>query len=407
MAAKFDVERVRKDFPILQRKINGKQVIYLDSAATAQKPQAVIDTISNFYKNNNANVHRGLHTLSEESTNLYEGARKKIAKFINADYKETIFTRNASEGINLVAKSFVAPRVKKGDTILITEMEHHSNIVPWQMLVEEKGVKVEYIPFTDEGVLDMKKAKELIAKKPVFFSLVHISNVLGTVNPVRELVELAHRYNVPVLIDGAQSVPHRRVDVKELDCDFLVFSSHKMCGPSGIGVLYGKKEILEKMKPFLGGGDMIKEVSYKEFSTNDLPWKFEAGTPNIEGAVGLGAAVDYLESIGMENIENHVKEITRYALEKLSKVKNVKIIGPKDRAGVIAFNLGDMHSHDVTTILDEDGIATRAGHHCAQPLVEKLGLASAARASFYLYTKKEDIDELVRSLERARKVFKL
>ncbi len=398
---------VRKDFPILKRKINGKQLIYLDSAATSQRPLAVINAVNEFYKNSNANIHRGLHSLSEEATELYENARKKISSFINASEKETIFVRNATEGINLVARVFVAPKVKKNEVILLTEMEHHSNIVPWQLLAKAKGVKLKFIPITKEGTLDLKKAKEMLKEKPAFFSLTHVSNVLGTINPIKELIKEAHKNNVPVLIDAAQSVPHRKIDVRELECDFLVFSGHKMCGPSGIGVLFGKRELLEKMDPFLGGGDMIKEVSFQESSWNDLPWKFEAGTPNIEGAIGLGAAVDYLSKLGMENVERHLKKITDYAFKKVSKVKGVKVYGPKERASLIAFNLGDIHSHDLTTILDEEGVEIRSGHHCAEPLINKLNVASVARMSFYVYTTKEDIDKAIKALEKARKLFKL
>lgn len=410
MASKFDVSRVRKDFPILKRKVNGKDLVYLDSAATAQRPVPVIKAVESFCRESNANVHRGLHALSEEATLRYEGARKKVADFIDASSKEIIFVRNATEGINLVARSFVAPKLKKGDVVLLTEMEHHSNIVPWQLLAKAKGAVLRFVPVTKEGLLDMKAAEVLLGQKPVFFSFVHVSNVLGTVNPAERLIALAHRYGVPVLVDACQSVPHRKVDVKVLGCEFLVFSGHKMCAPSGIGVLYGKKELLEGMPPFLGGGEMVKEVSYQDASWNDLPWKFEAGTPNMEGAVGLGAAVDYLSGIGIDSVEKHVQGITAYALKRLSKVKGVEVYGPKDvklRGGVIAFNLGDVHSHDVATVLDGEGIAVRAGHHCAQPLVERLGLASAARMSFYVYTTKEEVDRAIRALEKARKVFRL
>ena len=347
--------RIRKDFPIFKRKVHGKPLTYLDSGASSEKPLIVIKTIEEFYKQHNANVHRGLHTLSDEATTLYEDARKRIAMFINADSKETIFVRNATEGINLVARSFVASRVKKGDVILLTEMEHHANIIPWHMLSQAKGVKLQFIPVTKEGILDLKKAEELLSKRPAFFSFTSISNVLGTINPVKELIKLAHNYHIPVLVDACQSVPHQATDVKALDCDFLVFSSHKMCGPSGIGILYGKKKYLESMTPFLGGGDMIKDVSYSGFTPNDLPWKFEAGTPNIEGAVGLGAAVDYLSKIGMEEIEQHIQTITAYALSLLKKIKKLVIYGPtnsKLRGGLISFNLGDIHSHDLTTILN-------------------------------------------------------
>ncbi|MFA4886916.1 MAG: cysteine desulfurase [Candidatus Nanoarchaeia archaeon] len=401
---------IRKDFPILKRKIHNKQLVYLDSAASSEKPLIVIKTIEEFYKQHYANVHRGLHTLSDEATTLYEDARKRIAMFINADVKETIFVRNATEGINLVARSFVASRVKKGDVILLTEMEHHANIVPWHMLSQAKGVKLQFIPVTKEGILDLKKAETYLSKKPAFFSFTSISNVLGTINPAKELIKLAHKYHVPVLVDACQSVPHRTTDVKDLDCDFLVFSSHKMCGPSGIGILYGKKHHLESMTPFLGGGDMIKDVRYSGFTPNDLPWKFEAGTPNIEGAVGLGAAVDYLSKVGMNEIEEHIHTITSYALTHLKKIKKLVIYGPSNsklRGGLISFNLGDIHSHDLTTILDEEGVAIRSGHHCAQPIVDKLNVPSVARMSFYLYTTKQDIDRAIKALHKAKRIFKL
>ncbi len=401
---------VKKDFPILNQKINGKQLVFLDSASTSQKPVVVINSIKQYYEEYNSNVHRGLYKISAIATQRYEESRKKVANFINSYPKEIIFVRNATEGINLVASSFGRKIVNKNDTVLLTEMEHHSNLVPWQLLVKGKNAKLEFIPITEDGLLDLKKGFELLRKKPKILAITHVSNVLGTINPIKEIIKEAHKHGVIVLVDAAQSVPHMKIDVKDLDCDFLVFSGHKMCGPTGIGVLYGKKELLEEMEPIFGGGDMIKEVKYTSATWNELPWKFEAGTPNIAGAIGLGAAIDYLNSIGIDNIHNYEKFLTKYALEKLSKVKDVKIYGPRDinvRNGVISFNLADIHAHDLTTVLDEEDIAIRSGHHCAMPLIEKLGIIAAARISFYLYNTCEDVDRLIDALEKARKVFKL
>ncbi len=404
----MDAAKVREDFPILKRKVHGKPLVYLDSAATSQKPLFVIDSLAHFYKNSNANIHRGLHTLSQEATALHDEAREKVRMFIHAKLKEEIvLTRNATEAINLVAYSF-GKTLNEGDVILLTEMEHHSNLVPWLALAQEKKVGVKYIPLKEDFSLDLKEAERLLKEKPKMLALTHVSNVLGTINPVKELIEVAHRNHTLVLVDACQSVPHMPVDVQDLDADFLVFSGHKMLAPTGIGVLYGKKSILEKMSPFLFGGDMIKEVSYGGASWNDLPYKFEAGTPDIAGAIGLGAAIDYLMEIGMENVRKHEQEIVKYALERLSRVKGLKMYGPlKDRAGLIAFNLADIHPHDLDTVLDEEGVAIRSGHHCAMPLHDKLGIPASARASFYVYTTKQDIDNLVAALERARKVFKL
>mgnify|MGYP001568082158 CR=1 FL=1 len=401
---------VKKDFPILNQKINGKQLVFLDSASTSQKPVVVINSIKQYYEEYNSNVHRGLYKISAIATQRYEESRKKVANFINSYPKEIIFVRNATEGINLVASSFGRKIVNKNDTVLLTEMEHHSNLVPWQLLVKGKNAKLEFIPITEDGLLDLKKGFELLRKKPKILAITHVSNVLGTINPIKEIIKEAHKHGVIVLVDAAQSVPHMKIDVKDLDCDFLVFSGHKMCGPTGIGVLYGKKELLEEMEPIFGGGDMIKEVQYRNATWNELPWKFEAGNPNIAGAIGLGAAIDYLNSIGIDNIHNYEKFLTKYALEKLSKVKDVKIYGPRDinvRNGVISFNLADIHAHDLTTVLDEEDIAIRSGHHCAMPLIEKLGIIAAARISFYLYNTCEDVDRLIDALEKARKVFKL
>ncbi|MBI5391997.1 cysteine desulfurase [Candidatus Woesearchaeota archaeon] len=399
---------VRKDFPILKRKVHEKKLIYLDSAATSQKPIQVINTITDFYKNYNTNIHRALHTLSDEATTLYETARKKIASFINANPEEIIFTKNATEGLNLLAFTFGKDRVKENDIILVTEMEHHSNLVPWQQLAKQQKAKLSFIPVTAEGKLDLETAENLLKQKPKLFAFTHVSNVLGTINPAKQLIELAKKYNVPTILDASQSVPHMPVDVRDLDCDFLVFSGHKMLGPTGIGVLYGKKQHLQNMNPFLTGGDMIKEVSYTETSWNDLPWKFEAGTPPIAEVIGLGAAVDYLQKIGMKSIQDHEQELTAYALEQLQKIKQVKIYGSQqEQIGVIAFNLADIHAHDLATVVDEEGIAIRSGHHCAQPLVEKLGVPATARMSFYIYTTKKDIDKAIKAIKKAKKVFKL
>ena len=403
----LDVKKIRKDFPIFKQKINGKRLVYLDSAASTQKPLQVINAVKEHYETANANIHRGLHTLSDSATKKYEDSRKKVATFIGAKNKEIIFVRNATEAINLVAYTYGRKIVEKGDIIVTTEMEHHSNLIPWQILAKEKGAKLEYIPLTKNLELDLKAAKELLNKKPKILAITHVSNVLGTINPIKEIIKIAHDSDTKVLVDAAQSVPHIWVNVKYLDADFLVFSGHKMLGPSGIGVLYAKEELLNEMKPFLYGGDMIKEVDYNDASWNDLPYKFEAGTPNIEGAIGLGTAVDYLQKIGIDNIKNHTKEIVDYALTKLRGIKNVKLYGPKNRVGVIAFNLGDIHSHDIATVLDQYGVAVRSGHMCAQPLVEKYCDGAIVRASFYLYNTKDDVDALVTALEKARRTFKL
>ncbi len=397
-------ESIRKDFPILRRKIYGKQIAYLDNAATSQKPKQVIESVKNYYEQNNANVHRSIHTLSEEATELYEGAHKKIGKFINAELEEVIFTKNTTESINMVAYSFLKG-LRKGDKIVLTEMEHHSNIVPWQQLAIEKGVNVEFVVIGKRGELDeIDAAKKL--KKAKLFAFTHVSNVLGTVNNAALLTKIAHENGAVVLLDAAQSVPHMKFDAKKIDCDFAAFSGHKMLGPSGIGVLYGKKELLRKMNPFLFGGDMIREVTLEKSTWNELPWKFEAGTPNIEGGIGLGAAVDYLNKTGMDNIMAHEKMLADYAVKQLSGIKNLEIYGPKQRAGIISFNIKGIHAHDLASILDRDGICIRAGHHCCMPLMSKLKISGAARASFYLYNTKEEIDRLIAGIERVKKVMK-
>ncbi|HNB37554.1 MAG TPA: cysteine desulfurase [Anaerolineales bacterium] len=403
------VNEIRKDFPILQRETrDGVRVVYLDSTATSQKPTQVIEAMNDYYRRSNANIHRGVHTLAEEATSLYEGAREKVATFINAaSPREVIYTRNTTESINLVAYSWARANLKAGDLVILTEMEHHSNLVPWHMLQAERGIELEFIPVTEDGLLDLDVYKSLLNRTPKLVSFTHMSNVLGTINPAGEIIKLAHAAGALVLVDGAQSVPHLSVDVQALDADFYAFSAHKMCGPTGIGILYGKSALLEAMPPFLGGGDMIKEVKLRSFRANTLPHKFEAGTPAIAEAVGLGAAVDYLVGIGMDKIAAHEHEITEYALERLEEVPGVKLFGPSadKKGGVAAFTLQGVHPHDVAQILDQDGIAVRAGHHCAQPLHEKFGIPATSRASFYLYSTKEEVDLLVKGLYKVKEMF--
>lgn len=408
----LDVEKIRADFPILATEAYpGVPVVFLDSAASSQKPTAVIEAMNEYYRTYNANVHRGIYRFSEAATNAYEGARVRVAQFINApDPHQVIFVRNATEGFNLVAYSWGWSNIQPGDEILLTEMEHHANLVPWQLLAQAKGAVIRYVPFLEDGTLDLSDLSNLLTERTKLFSFTAVSNVFGTINPVKELVEAAHAVGAVTMVDAAQSVPHMAVDVQALDCDFLAFSSHKMCGPTGIGVLYGKQALLEAMPPFMGGGDMIRRVTLEKTTWNDLPWKFEAGTPAIAEGVGLGVAVEYLTAIGMENVHAHEQFITNYALEALSEVKDLKVLGPSSvaqKAGVAAFTLGNIHPHDVAELLDKDGIAVRAGHHCAMPLHHKLGVAATARASFYLYTTTEEIDKLVKSLNHVRQVFRL
>jgi cysteine desulfurase/selenocysteine lyase len=405
----INVARIREDFPVLKRQVNDKPLVYFDNAATSQKPEVVIDAIETYYREYNANIHRGIHKLAEEATLAYEEAREKVAKFVNAKRTgEIIFTRNATEAINLVAYSWGRANIGKGDKIVLTIMEHHSNIVPWQLLAQEKGAKVEFVKIDETGELRQDEVHELIDEKTKIVCVTHASNVLGTVNPVKEIGRLAHRYGAMLLIDAAQSVPHMTVDVGDIDCDFAAFSGHKMLGPTGIGVLYGKSEQLQNMPPFLGGGEMIREVHISGASWKDPPYKYEAGTPNISGAIGLGAAVDYLRRIGMRNVHDYEKEITSYALKRMAQVEGVVIYGPMDvahRIGVISFNLGDIHAHDLASILDEEGIAIRSGHNCAQPLMEFLQIPATSRASFYIYNTKEEVDVFINALEKARKLF--
>ncbi|MBP7692644.1 MAG: cysteine desulfurase [Anaerolineales bacterium] len=399
----------RADFPILRREVRpGVPLVYLDSTATAQKPAAVLAAMDHYYRHANANVHRGIHTLAEEATALYEAGRDRVQKFINArSRKEIIFTRNASESLNLVAQTWGRRTLTSKDVIVLTEMEHHSNLVPWQMLAAETGARLEFIRVTDEGELDLEQYAELLRLEPKLVSLTHMSNVLGTINPVTEIARQAHAAGALVLVDGAQSVPHFAVDVQTLGADFLAFSSHKMCGPTGIGVLWGRQDLLEAMPPFMGGGDMIKRVYLREFKTADLPYKFEAGTPAIAEAVGLGAAVEYLESVGLDAIAAHEREIIAYALDRLEEVPGVKVYGPpaEKKGGVAAFTLDGVHPHDVAQVLDREGLAVRAGHHCAMPLHDRFDLPATTRASFYLYNTTAEVDKLVEGLYKVKKLF--
>src|SRR3989454_39636 len=408
----FDIEKVRDDFPILKRKINGKPIVYLDNAATSQKPRQVIETVERYYEEYNANIHRAIYSISEEATTAHENARGKVARFINArSPEEIVFLRGTTEAINLVANSWGRTNIGPGDGIMLTEMEHHSNIVPWQLLAKEKAAHLKYIGVTNDGLLNQEDFHRHLEGGGVkLLALTQASNVVGTINPVREMVREAHRKGMKVLVDAAQSVPHMPVDVQDLDCDFLAFSGHKMCAPTGIGVLYAKGNLFDEMDPFHGGGEMISEVHSYESSWKPPPYKFEAGTTNIEGAIGLGTAVDYLSGIGLREIRLHEREITAYSMGKLLWIKGLTIYGPPDpqaRGGVVSFNLGDIHPHDMATLLDEDGIAVRSGQHCAQPLHERLGIPATTRASFYLYNTEDEVDRLASSLERVRGIFKL
>jgi len=403
-----DLSLCRKDFPIFERKVNGNQLAYFDSAATTQKPVQVIEKVREFYTKSNANVHRGVHTLSHEASLLYEEAHRKVAKFIGAkDWKEIIFTRNATEGLNLIAYSYGMKYLRQGDEIVLTIMEHHSNIVPWLFLSETKGVKLRYVDITEDGRLNLDQYESLLGERTKIVSVVHASNLLGTVNPVKEIVRKAKEVEAITIIDAAQSVPHIPVSVSEIGCDFLVGSGHKMLGPSGTGFLYGKKEILEKMEPFLYGGDMIREVTMEKATWNELPWKYEAGTPHIAGGIGLGVACEYLERVGIQKIEAHEKKLLNYALARLNEMDRVKLYGPEEgeRVGIIAFNIEGVHPHDVAHFLDLRGICLRSGHHCAQPLLRRLGLDGVCRISFYLYNTEEEIDRLVESLRELMKIF--
>jgi cysteine desulfurase / selenocysteine lyase len=403
----FDVERVRADFPILRQSAHGHPLVYLDNAATSQKPKAVIDAIVRYYEGYNANIHRGVHYLSERATAEYEAARKTIQQFLNAARPaEIIFVRGTTEAINLVAQTYGRVHVGEGDEVLITAMEHHSNIVPWQLLCEEKKAKLRVAPINDAGELILDEFEKLLGPQTKIVAVGHVSNALGTVNPVATIVKMAHARNIPVLVDGAQAAPHMTVDVQKLDCDFYTFSGHKTYGPTGIGVLYGKLPVLEAMPPYQGGGEMISSVSFEKTVYNKVPHKFEAGTPDISGPIGLRAAIEYLERLGMENISRHEHELLTYATEKVSAIPGVRLIGTaKEKAGVLSFVMEGVHPHDIGTILDQEGIAIRTGHHCAQPVVTRFGLDATARASFGLYNTKQEVDALVRGLEKVREVF--
>lgn len=406
----LDVQQVRKDFPVLSREVRpGVPLIYLDSAATSQKPEAVLQAMNTYYRENNANIHRGIHKLAEEATHAYETAREKIVGFIHApSVEQLIFTRNTTEAINLVAFSWGKHNLSAGDHILLTEMEHHSNLVPWQLLAAELDLVLDFIPVTPDGILELDEYQKLLKNSPKLLALTHMSNVLGTINPLKEILQDAKSVGAVTLVDGAQSVPHFPVNVADLEADFYAFSAHKMCGPTGIGALYGRKDLLEKMPPFLGGGEMIKQVELRSFKVNDLPHKFEAGTPAIAEAVGFGAAVDYLLDLGMENIEDHERLLTKYAMEKLQEIPDLTILGPpaEKKGGVIAFHLKDIHAHDVAQILDSVGVAIRAGHHCAQPLHTKYNLSATSRASMYLYNTLDEVDRLIDGIQKVKDIFR-
>jgi cysteine desulfurase/selenocysteine lyase len=405
--ARFDVASVRAVFPILEQRVHGKPLVYLDNAATTQKPQAVIDRLMRYYAEENANIHRGVHALSEGATEAYDGARETVRRFLNAaSPQELIFVRGATEGINLVAQAYGREHVRAGDNIVISEMEHHSNIVPWQMLCEEKGARLRIIPITDEGELRMDEYERLLNDRTRIVAVAHVSNALGTINPVAELVRLAHARRIPVLVDGAQAVAHMPVDVQALGCDFYVFSSHKVLGPTGAGVLYGRAELLGAMPPYQGGGDMIRSVTFNRTTYNDLPHKFEAGTPHIAGAVGLAAAIDYLTTIGLDRVAAYEHELAAYGTEALAQVPGLRLTGTaREKAAILSFVLDGVHPHDVGTILDRAGVAVRAGHHCCQPLMARLGVPATARASLALYNTREEIDALVGALQDVREVF--
>lgn len=405
----FETTKIRADFPILGREIRpGVPLVYLDSAATSQKPAVVLQAMDDYYRAHNANIHRGVHTLAEEATAAYEGTRKKVAEFIGAaSTREIIYTRNATEAINLVAASWGRANLKTGDLVILTEMEHHSNLVPWQMLAAELDLRLEFINVTPDGVLDLDSYREYLNDGPKLVAFTHMSNVLGTINPAETLISMAHQAGAITLVDAAQSVPHLPINVQQLDADFLAFSAHKMCGPTGIGILYGKKNILETMPPYMGGGDMIKRVALRKFVANELPHKFEAGTPAIAEAVGLGSAIDYLQKIGMGSVASHERELIAYALERLDEIPGVKVFGPDadKKGGVASFVMNGVHPHDVAQILDRDGIAVRAGHHCAMPLHDKFHIPATTRASFYLYNTQDEINLLVNSIYKVKQLF--
>jgi cysteine desulfurase / selenocysteine lyase len=404
----MNIRDIRSYFPILDQEVNGKPLVYLDSAATSQKPVQVIEALNKYYREYNSNVHRGVHTLGTKATDGYEGAREKVRKFINANtVQEIIFTRGTTSAINLVAASYGLEHVKEGDEIVISYMEHHSNLIPWQQVAKKTGATLKYLPMQQDGTITLEDVKNTVTPQTKIVAITYVSNVLGTINPIKEIAEIAHQNGAIIVVDGAQAAPHIKIDVQELNCDFLAFSGHKMCAPTGIGVLYGKKQLLEKMEPIEFGGEMIDFVDLYDSTWKELPWKFEGGTPIIAGAIGLGAAIDFLEEVGMENILEHEHQLAKYAMEKMSTIEGITIYGPAadKRAGVVTFNIKDVHPHDVATVLDSEGIAVRAGHHCAQPLMKWLNVSATARASFYLYNTEEDIDRLVAGLVKTKEYF--
>ena len=403
----YDVNRIREDFPILRKKVHNKNLVYLDNAATTQKPTYVIDRVNKYYTTMNANIHRGVHALSQEATEAFEGARIQIKQFINALGKnEIVFTRGTTESINLVASSYGRTNIKEGDEIIISQMEHHSNIVPWQLLCKEKNAKLRIIPINDDGELIYEEFEKLVNEKTKFISIVYVSNSLGTINPVKKIINYAHQFKIPVLVDAAQALNHIHVDVQDLDCDFLAFSGHKIYGPTGIGALYGKVELLDAMPPYQGGGDMISKVTFEETTYNELPHKFEAGTPNIAGAIGLGAAIEYISKIGIDNIKVHEKSLLEYSTKQIEEVPGLRIIGKaKEKTSVLSFVLENIHPHDIGTFLDFEGVAIRTGHHCTQPVMQRYCIPATSRASFAMYNTKEEVDVLVNGLKKIIEVF--
>ncbi|MFP3840472.1 cysteine desulfurase [Bacillus safensis] len=402
----MNIKDVREQFPILHQQVNGHDLVYLDSAATSQKPRVVIDAMNEYYRSYNSNVHRGVHTLGTRATDAYEGAREKIRAFIRASsVQEIIFTRGTTTALNTVAISYARANLKEGDEIVITHMEHHANIIPWQQAAKATGATLKYIPLQEDGTLSLEDVKQTITHQTKIVAVTHVSNVLGTINPIKEIAKIAHEHGAIIVVDGAQSTPHMQIDVQDLDCDFFAFSGHKMCGPTGIGVLYGKKDLLNNMEPAEFGGEMIDFVDLYDSTWKELPWKFEAGTPIIAGAVGLGKAIDFLNDIGMEEVSRYEHQLATYALERFKELEGATVYGPQHRAGLVTFNLDDVHPHDASTVLDTEGVAIRAGHHCAQPLMKWLGVSATARASFYLYNTEEEIDKLIAALRKTKEYF--
>ncbi|MBR0626856.1 cysteine desulfurase [Bacillus altitudinis S70-5-12] len=402
----MNIKDVREQFPILHQQVNGHDLVYLDSAATSQKPRVVIDAMNEYYRSYNSNVHRGVHTLGTKATDAYEGAREKVRAFIGASsVQEIIFTRGTTTALNTVAISYARANLKEGDEIVITHMEHHANIIPWQQAAKATGATLKYIPLQEDGTLSLEDVKQTITHQTKIVAVTHVSNVLGTINPIKDIAKIAHDHGAIIVVDGAQSAPHMQIDVQDLDCDFFAFSGHKMCGPTGIGVLYGKKDLLNNMEPAEFGGEMIDFVDLYDSTWKELPWKFEAGTPIIAGAIGLGKAIDFLNDIGMEEVSRYEHQLATYALERFKELEGATVYGPQHRAGLVTFNLDDVHPHDASTVLDTEGVAIRAGHHCAQPLMKWLGVSATARASFYLYNTEEEIDELMAALRKTKEYF--